>query len=182
MEATGFSFISSDREPTKIDSIDKLLKITDIILSTGVANDQMARVPDESGLNVQAWEGYLHDYADKCLLQYIKFGFPLSLINPYELCNKEVINHYSAIQYPSQVQEYLDKEKALGALLGPVNHVVHNQYHCSPLLTRPKDVNKRRTILNLSHPYGQSVNDHVDKDKFDSATSSLKFPSIDNIT
>ena len=60
--------------------------------------------------------------------------------------------------------------------------MVHNQYHCSPLLTRPKDVDKRRIILNLSHPYGQSVNDHVDKDKFDSATFSLKFPSIVNIT
>ena len=75
----------------------------------------MARIPIKSGLNVQAWEHYLHDYADKCLLQYIRFGFLLSLIAPHELCKKEAINHYSAIQYPSQVQEYLNKEKALGA-------------------------------------------------------------------
>ena len=36
--------------------------------------------------------------------------------------------------------------------------------------------------MNLSYPYGQSVNDHVDKDKFNSVTFSLKFPTIDNIT
>ena len=51
LEATGFSFIGPDREPTKID---RLLKIVDIILSTGLPNYQMARIPVESGLNIQA--------------------------------------------------------------------------------------------------------------------------------
>ena len=35
--------------------------------------------------------------------------------------------------------------------------------------------------MNLSHPYGQSVNDHMDKDVFDSSPFILKFSSIDNI-
>ena len=179
LEATEFSFIGPDRKVVKLDSIDKFLETADKILSTGVPNYQKARIPIESGLNVQAWERYLCDYTDKRLLQYIRFGFPLSLINPHELCNKEAINHFSATQYPSQVSEYLNKEKALGALLGPVNPPIHDQYHCSPLLTRPKDINKRCVILNLSHPYGQSVNDHVDKDKFDSVVFALKFPTID---
>ena len=182
VEATDFSFFGPDREVVKLDSIEKLIKTADTILSTGVPNYQEARIPIESGLNVQAWERYFHDYADKRLLQYIRFGFPLSLIDSHELCNKEAINHFSAIQYPDHVLEYLNKEKALGALLGPVNHPIHDQYHCSPLLTRPKDTNKRHVILNLSHPYGNSVNDHVDKDKFDSVAFALKFPSIDNIT
>ena len=182
LEATDFSFVGPDREVVKLDSIDKLIKTADTILSTGVLNYQEARIPIESGLNVQAWECYLCDYADKRLLQYIRFGFPLSLINSHELFNKEAINHFSAIQYPDHVLEYLNKEKALGALLGPVNHPIHDQYHCSPLLTKPKDINKMRVILNLSHPYGHSVNDHIDKDKFDSVAFALKFPSIDNIT
>ena len=142
LEATDFSFIGPDREVVKLDSIEKLIKTEDTILGTGVPNYQEARIPIESGLNVQAWERYLHDYADKRLLQYIRFGFPLSLINSHELCNKEAINHFSAIQYPDHVLEFLNKEKALGALLGPVNHPIHDQYHCSPLLTRPKDTNK----------------------------------------
>ena len=36
--------------------------------------------------------------------------------------------------------------------------------------------------MNLSHPYGQSVNNHVDKDAFDCLPFIQKFPSIDNIT
>ena len=121
------------------------------------------------------------DYSDKRVLQYIKFGYPLSLINPHELCNKEISNHYSACQFPSQVQEYIDKEKKLGALLGPIQDVNHEQFHCSPLLTRPKDIDNRRVIFNLSHPTGQSLNDHVDKNKFDQTPLILKFPTIDSI-
>ena len=95
---TGFSFMGPDREPIQIDSIDKLLHTADIILSTGVPNYQMARIPIKTGLNVEVWEHHLRDYADKCLLQYIKFGYPLSLNYPHELCNQEITNHYSACQ------------------------------------------------------------------------------------
>ena len=51
---TGFSFIGPEIDPMKIDSID--LKTADIILSTGVPNYRMARIPIKSGLNVEAWE------------------------------------------------------------------------------------------------------------------------------
>ena len=177
---TDFSFIGLDREPVEISSIDTLLKVADCILSTGVPNYQAARIPIKSGLNIEAWEHYLHGYSDKRLLQYIKFGYPLSLINPHELCNKEITNHYSACQYPKQVQEYLDNERKLGAILSPIQNVKHEQVHCSPLLTRPKDIDKRHVILNLSYP-SQSVNDHVDNRKFDRSPYILKFPSVANI-
>ena len=50
-----------------------------------------------------------------------------------------------------------------------------------PLLSRPKDENKRWVILNLSHPYGASLNDAVTKNEFDGHPFTLRFPSIDNI-
>ena len=49
------------------------------------------------------------------------------------------------------------------------------------LLSRPKDNDKKRIILNLSHPYGNSVNDNVPRDKFDGHIFTLKFPSVDDI-
>ena len=48
-------------------------------------------------------------------------------------------------------------------------------------MTRPKDRDKRRVILNLSHPTGHSVNDHVDKNEFNHTPFILKFPTIDSI-
>ena len=117
-----------------------------MILSTGLPNYEMDRYPIQSELNIPAWEQYLQDYPDQRVLQYLKFGFPLSIVNCHELHNVEVNNHYSAIQYPDQVQNYLDMEQKHGALLGPVPAVTHSQYHCSPLMSRPKEGNKHRII------------------------------------
>ena len=141
-----------------ISSIKQLMAIADIIRSTYVPNFNAARIPIESSLNVKAWEAHLQGYLDKQVLQYIKFGYPLSLEHSEESCNKETTNNYSACQYPSEVQKYIDKEKSFGALLGPVQWVVHPQYHCSPLMTRPKDNGSRRVILDLSYPPDHSVN------------------------
>ena len=93
---TYFSFMVLDREPIEINLTDKLLEMADAMLSTAVPNYQMARLPTKSDFNVEAREHQLHDYAHKCLLQYIKFGYLSSLNNLHELCNKEKTNHYSA--------------------------------------------------------------------------------------
>ena len=70
---------------------------------------------------------------------------------------------------------------ALGAIVGPTSDICSEVYHCSPLLSQPKDNDKRRIILNLSHPYGNSVNENVPRDKFDGHKFTLKFPSVDDI-
>ena len=115
------------------------------------------------------------------LLQYLKLGFPLSVTDPDVLSNTVVNNHFSALQHPIAVQDYLNKEKSLAAILGPVYEVSYPGFHCSPLLTRPKDTDKCRVILNLSHPHGSSLNDNVDKLHFDGKKFILKFPSVDDI-
>ena len=50
-----------------------------------------------------------------------------------------------------------------------------------PLLTRPKEADKRQVILDLSYPSGQFLNDLVSKDLFDGYKFYLKSPSIDHI-
>ena len=127
------------------------------------------------------WGKYLHHYPDDRLIQYIKFGFPLSIQNPSQLHNKDVCNHHSALQYPIDIQKYLDKEIKLGAMLGPFEAVCHPGYHCSPLMSRPKEGDSRRVILDLSYPRGNSVNDQVSKERFDGNLFALKLPSIDTV-
>ena len=54
--------------------------------------------------------------------------------------------------------------------------------HISPFLTRDNpNSDKRRVILGLSFPSGQSVNDGVPKDKYLGSYFDLKYPSIDHI-
>ena len=65
--------------------------------------------------------------------------------------------------------------------MGPFDTIDYNDFHCSPLLTRPKDGNNRRVILNLSFPAGASLNDAVTRDISDDRPFTLKFPSVDDI-
>ena len=176
-----FTFIGPDRAPQNINLLDDYLRIASTIRATGVPNYACARIPLISGLNIAEWERELRDYHDPLLLQYLKFGFPLSLVHPQDLFNTAITNHHSANQFPEAIQKYLQEECSLGAMLGPLDQVNSEHFHCSPLLTRPKDKNKRRVILNLSHPYGRSVNDHVDKNHFDGHEFTLRFPTIDDI-
>ena len=64
--------------------------------------------------------------------------------------------------------------------MGPIPKV-QDAIHCSPLLTRPKDTDKRRVILDLSYPKGYSLNDQVDRDLFDASAFRLKLPLADDI-
>ena len=98
--------------------MDKYIDIANVILDTGVPNYKQARIPIQSGLNVKAWQKYLQDYPNKKLLQYIKFGYPLSLSNPSVLSNVAISNHLSAIQFSAAVSQYITMEKELGAILG----------------------------------------------------------------
>jgi hypothetical protein len=47
-----------------------------------------------------------------------------------------------------------------GAILGPYENLLYDDVHISPLMTRPKNENKLRVIVDLSYPYkyGRSVN------------------------
>ena len=47
------------------------------------------------------------------------------ITGPHELNNTEVTNHFSACQYPCQVQEYIEKDIKLGALLGQFTGIDH---------------------------------------------------------
>ena len=157
------------------------IKMATIIRNTKLHNYKMARYPVSSNLNLEAWRRHLQDYHDKRLLQYLTFGFPLSILDDSNLHRTDITNHHSAIQFPGAVGKYLDKEMHMGAILGPFHKVKYEHFHCSPLLTRPKDNDERRVILDLSYPAGASVNDAVSRDKFDNTSFTLKFPTIDDI-
>ena len=99
----------------------KYLRAAKIIRESGLPNYSGAQIPIKSGLKVPAWEKYLQDYPEKHILQYIRFGFPLSVSSTLSLSNTSVKNHYSAMQYPQAFQQYISTEIALGAMLGSLS-------------------------------------------------------------
>ena len=123
LQETKFEFISLDRDFCEYNTIDQVMNIADIIKATGLPNYKQARFPIKSNLNLPAWGKYLIDYLDQRIIQYLKFGFPLSLTDPDSIHDMVISNHFSALLHHKAIEQYLDKEKAYGAILGPFTEV-----------------------------------------------------------
>ena len=81
----------------------------------------------------------------------------------------------SANENPQVVQDYLDKEVKLGRVGGPFDDPPFPNMQCHPIGVVPKkEPGKWRTILHLSYPEGDSVNDFIPKEDF-----SLSYVTVD---
>ena len=149
--------------------------------STDCPNYKRSRITVPTELNIKNWRSLCGNYEDQVLLDYLEFGFPLCVDRSNFVFNTNVNNHYSADQFPSDIDAYFHKEIHQKAIVGPCKYVPF-KVHYSPLLSRPKAGDTRRVIVNLSSPYGHSVNDCIQKDIYDNTAYTLTYPSIDIIT
>ena len=113
-QATDFQCIGPDRKTVAFKNIEQYLQVAQVIKHSKVSNYKQVRIPIESGLNIRAWENRLDGYPDKRLIQYLKFGFPLSISSQHKLTTSEVQNHFSALHYPKAVTQYLEKNLPWG--------------------------------------------------------------------
>ena len=127
-----FTFIGPDRQTPNNSDLASYIQMARAIKATGVPNYQMARFPVQSNLNIDALRRRLMDYPNKFLIQYLTFGFPLSLSKDSSPTSTDAVNHHSAIQYQAAVNDYLSKEITKGAILGPFEKVGIPEFHCSP--------------------------------------------------
>ena len=181
LDSTAFEFIGPDREIVQLHNLDQYMAAASIIKGTGMPNYRCAHIPITSDLNISTWEYHLRHYTDNKIIQYMKFGFPLGISDPDALNNVNIRNHYSAKAYPMAINKYIQKEMSHRVILGPLTSKHMHNVHCSPMLTRPKSVNKRCVTLDLSFPHDNSVNSQVDSNRFDGDHFSLRFSSIDAI-
>ena len=111
----------------------------------------------------------------------IRFGFPLDFDRDMTLLSHQ--NHTSAKIYPQYIQSYLDEEVQYKAILGPFQDPPMRDLPISPMMTREKpNAPHRRVIIDLSFPFGQSVNSGITKDTYLCTPFLLKLPTIDTIT
>ena len=89
-------------------------------------------------------------------------------------------NHSSAKEFGKEVGEFIATELRHDTLLGPFTSIPHSAFHCSPLMTRPKDITKRRVIVDLS--YGDiSVIGMTDKETYEGIHFQLQLPTLDHV-
>ena len=172
---TDFGFKTRNvRRTTLVDEVnaESQLNNTDFIaltvrvLESGKYNCNNVKVPLTSTFNLMAWKKYAHIFKDNRLVEFLTYGFPLGTRDYEALCRGESQNHELARNYPSQIAEFLHKGAGPG--------------HVSPLMSRSKDDNTRRVILDLSYGGpGKSVNGTTIRSTYDDSEYELTLPNLD---
>ena len=113
----------------------------------------------------------------------MKYGFTISREDQVEDPTPAQANHSGATMFPQAIDEYIECEIRLGATIGlfKIPPFLH-RIGISPLSSRPKkESQKRRVILDLSFPFGSSVNDRINKDFYDGKEIKLVYPTVDTL-
>lgn len=141
-----------------------------------------AKILVKSGLRIEEWEKRLAEYHDREVCNFLKYGWPLGYHKQDPPTSHED-NHQSARNYTSAVDEFIEQESSLGAILGPFPCQPFTPWNrVSPVMTRPKqDTGKRRVIVDKSFPEGQSVNDGISITDFFGQDISYTLPSIKDL-
>ena len=183
----GFNIIHGDirrvQGPVRVinqTGVDWFVKAHNIIRQSQLPNHRLARIHVKSSLNIPNWELYLSDYFDKQVIDFLQFGFPLSVSRQGFVHLEGSYNHSTAIKFDAHVTKYFDQELQWWGIMGPFDNWPLSAVHTSPLLTRSKDIDDRRVIVDLSYPPYTGLNHWVDS-KFDGVQYSLTYPSVDMI-
>ena len=189
-QGTEFGFIPASVidiplfRPPKMLDIDTLdqwaFEAHKLVKASGTYNYNYCRIKVPTELNINNWRLLCANYHDQKLLDYLEYGFPLCIDRDSFQYNSSGDNHPSATNFPMDVDAYFKKETEHKAIVGPCNHIPF-PVHYSPLLSRPKPDDTRRVIVNMSYPYGASLNDKISNTHYDGVDFTLKYPSVEDI-
>ena len=175
-------FIQENSSLSRDSSTTDYLNVVSKITASGLPNYKSEKIPLESNFNINLWRSKLKDYHDKHLVNLLKFGFPLGIQNRDKLYRGHIDNHTSAREFTPHVADFICKELDYGALLGPFSSKPHPEFHCSPLLTRPKDIDKRRVIVDLFFGAGDTVKQATSKYTYEDIAFTLQLdPTLDHV-
>ena len=164
-----------------IDTLDQwAFEAHKLVKASGTYNYNYCRIKVPTELNINNWRLLCANYHDQKLLDYLEYGFPLCIDRDSFQYNSSGDNHPSATNFPMDVDAYFKKETEHKAIVGPCNHIPF-PVHYSPLLSRPKPDDTRRVIVNMSYPYGASLNDRISNTHYDGVDFTLKYPSVEDI-
>ena len=119
-------------------------------------------------INVELFETLLQSHPNRHLVNYIvnglKNGFDIGYTGPSIASRPK--NLKSADENKPLIQQAINKEISRGHTAGPFPHPPFPITHCSPIGSAPKKDGSARLIMDLSQPYGASINDYISKEQF----------------
>ena len=113
-------------------------------------------------------------------LSLLEFGMPIDC-NPNFGSSKQQNNHFSAVGFKEAISEYLSSNLQIKAILGPFKHAPVLDLRFSPLMTVPKEVTKRRVIVDFSFPPGAAINDGISRVTYLDFSVEFSLPSVQSM-
>ena len=161
---------------------DEDIKLHQEVLDKGYPNRWGARRPVKAKWNLDKFEELLHDYEDKEVVEWLRYGWPTGRLPTLPDPAISNMNHKGATNHPQALDKYNKKELAHEAVMGPYSRIpFRKKVGVSPLSTRSKKGSKDRCIiLDLSFPIGMAINDGILKDDYMELPAKLHFPRVDD--
>ena len=109
------------------------------VRASGKPNYLEARVPVPTHWDLDLLDSLLEDYADKLVVDFLRYGWPMSR-SIFPLTNGSAkVNHKGALQFPDAINHYLATEHSNNTLLGPFfTNPFPDRTASSPLNSVPK--------------------------------------------
>lgn len=152
------------------------------VRKSGLPNSLGKKIPVPSKLNLDMWDAtFGEDERYTELLSFVRYGFPMGYMGPTAEYD-EKYNHTSAVNYPGDIEGFIQKEIGLGGIIGPLNEQPFAPWvHCAPIMSRPKrDSDSRRIIADLSFPQEKSINAFIMRNAVWGETRDHSLPTVKN--
>ena len=161
-------------------STEDFIKAHKSVIKSGKHNFEGARIPIPTSIRYDILRELLGDditTKEFRTLELLEFGMPLDC-NPAFGCKKLQKNHHSALSFKSAINEYLANATKSQAILGPFEVAPIAGLCFSPIMTVPKDEDKRRVIVDFSYPSGSSINDGIPLSTYLGDSAEFSLPSV----
>lgn len=154
------------------------------VSASGKHNYESCRIPIPTKIRYDRLREALGDKATpkECrVLTLLEFGMPIDCKSEYGI-KKPQKNHHSAVGFKDAIEEYLGKNIETQAILGPFKQSPIPDLSYSPLMSVPKEVSKRRVIVDFSFPPGSAINDGISKMTYLDYSIEFSLPSVQSMT
>ena len=151
-----------------------------LVKESGLYNFEGCKIPLPTTVRYDRLEDALGDDAspkDHTMLALLKFGMPIGC-NPEYGVKKVQKNHFSAIGFRREMDEYVEQGVQSQHLLGPFEESPIPDLCFSPLMSVPKDSVKRRVVVDFSFPPGKSINDGISTSVYLELDMDFSLPSV----
>ena len=153
-----------------------------LVVSSGKPNFEGCMIPIPTSIRYDRLEQALGEITPKeqQIIKLLKFGMPIDCKFGFGV-NKLKKNHYSSLCYKEAISNYLASNIETQAMLGPFDHSPMTGLCYSPLMSVPKEVSKRRVIVDFSFPPGLSINDGIPMSTYLDSSVVFNLPSVQSM-